>query len=87
MGGGVINSAYTAKDLLDNEVSGRLYFDLSGEITIIKGGGDHKVTLFGAVQNVFDKDPPITAVGGYGTTRALYDVVGRLFTAGARFKF
>ncbi|WEK42889.1 MAG: hypothetical protein P0Y64_16315 [Candidatus Sphingomonas colombiensis] len=26
-------------------------------------------------------------VGGYGTTRALYDTIGRIYTVGARFSF
>ena len=47
----------------------------------------NKVALFGSVQNVFNKTPPITGAGGYGTTRGLYDTLGRMFTAGVRFKF
>lgn len=87
IGGGAINKNYTDKDLLDNKVNGRLYFDLSGEYSLIDNGDDQTLTIFGAVQNLLDKDPPITGVGGYGTTRALYDVIGRQFTLGARFKF
>ncbi|PZU48202.1 MAG: TonB-dependent receptor [Sphingomonas sp.] len=87
MGGGAINKNYTDKDLLDNKVNGRLYFDLSGEYTLIDNGDGQALTIFGAVQNLLDTDPPITGVGGYGTTRALYDVIGRQFTLGARFKF
>jgi iron complex outermembrane receptor protein len=86
IGGGEINTAYTDKDIDTRRVSGRLYFDLSGEVPVY-GAGRNKVSLFAAVQNALDNDPPITGVGGYGTTRALYDTIGRLYTAGIRFRF
>lgn len=87
VGGGNINNAFTSKDLNVLSVKGRVYFDLSGEIGIINRADGDRVALFGAVQNVLDTTPPITGVGGYGTTRALYDTIGRVFTAGVRFKF
>ncbi|MGH6615963.1 TonB-dependent receptor domain-containing protein [Sphingomonas sp.] len=91
IGGGSINRAYTYKDLNVLSVRGRVYFDLQGEVTLIgRGGdrgGDNRVALFGTIQNMFNKTPPITGAGGYGTTRALYDTLGRMFTAGVRFKF
>ncbi|MBY8825694.1 TonB-dependent receptor domain-containing protein [Sphingomonas colocasiae] len=86
IGGGAINRAYTTKDLDVLSVNGRVYFDLQGEVTLIEND-DNRVALFGSIQNVFNKTPPITGVGGYGTTRALYDTLGRMFTAGVRFKF
>ncbi len=86
IGGGSINKAFTYKDLDVLSVKGRVYFDLQGEVTLIENDGN-KVALFGSVQNVFNKTPPITGAGGYGTTRALYDTLGRMFTAGVRFKF
>ena len=87
VGGGRIDPAYTSKDLDVLRVSGRLYFDLSGEYTLYGKGSDGSLVLFGTIQNLTDKDPPITGVGGYGTTRALYDTIGRQYTAGIRFKF
>jgi iron complex outermembrane receptor protein len=53
------------------------------------GGG---ITPFFTINNLFDKKPPlIPALANpgvdYPTTLALYDVVGRAFTAGVRFKF
>lgn len=86
VGGGAINRAYTTKDLNVLSVKGRVYFDLQGEVTLIEND-DNRVALFGSIQNLFNKTPPITGVGGYGTTRALYDTLGRMFTAGVRFKF
>ena len=49
--------------------------------------GDRKVALFGTINNLLDKDPPITGTGGFATVRSLYDVVGRTYTAGVRFRF
>ena len=44
------------------------------------------------VNNLLDKDPPLvprqTEVGlTYPTLQGLYDVIGRFYTAGVRFKF
>lgn len=86
VGGGDINSSYTEKDLNVLTVKGRLYFDLSGEFDIIDTG-DRQISLFASVRNLLDKDPPITGAGGYGTTRSLYDTIGRVYTAGLRFQF
>ncbi|WP_129778602.1 TonB-dependent receptor domain-containing protein [Peristeroidobacter soli] len=86
VGGGEINTAYTAKDINIRSISGRLYFDFSGELPLGRSMDD-KSSLFVGVQNLLDKDPPITGVGGYGTTRSLYDVIGRVYSAGLRFNF
>lgn len=86
VGGGRIDPSFTKKELAELRVSGRLYFDISGEYALIERG-DSKVALFGAIQNLMDKDPPITGVGGYGTTRSLYDTIGRLYNVGVRFQF
>lgn len=86
VGGGNINNAYTYKDLNVLKHSGRLYIDLSAQYAIIDDG-DRKVSVFGAVANLLDQDPPITGTGGFATVRALYDVVGRTYTAGVRFRY
>lgn len=86
VGGGHINNAFTDKDIAPDQatVKGRLYLDLSGEHSIVNVG-KRKISLFGTIQNLLNQDPPITGVGGYGTTRALYDTIGRIYTIGARF--
>lgn len=85
VGGGRINPEYTEKDIDVLRVDGRLYFDLSGEYAIIDRGTS-KVSLYGSIQNLLDQDPPITGVGGYGTTRSLYDTIGRVYNVGVRFE-
>lgn len=88
VGGGFIDRTLSARDLDKLTVKGRVYFDLSGEITIFRPKGeDSKAALFAAVQNVLDTDPPITGAGGYGTTRGLFDTIGRQFIGGVRFNF
>jgi len=88
VGGGYIDRTMTAKDLDKLTVKGRVYFDLSGEVTILKPKGEgSKVALFAAVQNLLDTDPPITGAGGYGTTRGLFDTIGRQFVGGVRLNF
>ncbi len=87
-GGGFIDRSLSAKDLDQLRVKGRVYFDLSGEVTLFRPQGERsKAALFAAVQNVLDTDPPITGGGGYGTTRALFDTIGRQFIGGVRFNF
>lgn len=88
VGGGYIDRTMTAKDLDQLTVKGRVYFDLSGELTLFKPKGEgSKVALFAAVQNLLDTDPPITGAGGYGTTRGLFDTIGRQFIGGVRLNF
>ena len=86
VGGGNINNAFTYKDLDVLEHSGRLYVDMSAQYAIIDDG-DRNVSLFAGVSNLFDNDPPITGTGGFATVRSLYDVVGRTYTAGVRFRY
>lgn len=88
VGGGYIDRTMTAKDLDRLTVKGRVYFDISGEVTLFKPKGEgSKVALFAAVQNLLDTDPPITGAGGYGTTRGLFDTIGRQFIGGVRLNF
>lgn len=88
VGGGFIDRTMAAKDLDILTVKGRVYFDISGELTLFKPQGEgSKVALFAAVQNLLDTDPPITGAGGYGTTRGLFDTIGRQFIGGVRLVF
>ncbi len=66
---------------------GRLYLDLSAEVTLFRPiGSDSKVALFGSILNVLNTDPPIMGYD-WATARHLYDVIGRQFTGGVRFNF
>jgi outer membrane receptor protein involved in Fe transport len=72
----------------NNHVPAVSYLDL-GVTYKFKVGGAH-LELFGRVNNVFDKDPPIaTTTNPFGlqTNTTLYDVIGRYYRAGLRFEY
>ncbi len=59
------------------------YFDISFDYDATE-----KVELFGGVNNVFDRDPPVTTQGPNANTfSATYDVIGAEFFIGATLKF
>jgi len=65
------------------------YTDLALRFTVPHGNGNFE--LFGNVNNLFDKKPPLIpgTIPGVNlpTNIAVYDFIGRAFTAGVRFKF
>jgi outer membrane receptor protein involved in Fe transport len=67
----------------DNSVNDALYFNLAGSFDVTE-----EVQLFGALNNVFDKDPPIAPGGnGFPTNPVYFDTFGRTFRVGARVNF
>lgn len=90
VGGGHFNSQPGAETSCDPtgrtaicpDIRGRTYVDLGFQYALPFGNDqDSRITLFGSVANLFDRDPPIFP------NRMHYDVVGRFFTFGARAKF
>ena len=94
---GIFNVAFIGPDdpdyaitlptsVTDNTIPDRFYLDLafSQQITI---GGDRQFELFGAVNNVFDRDPPAMPSGNLGTNQVLFDPIGRAFKLGVRVNF
>lgn len=79
----------------NNRVKGRTYFGLamSYEIPIGTSGGDQAVEVFGAIENLFDKKPPIAPGGGglggsnYPTNPVFFDTFGSRFRAGLRVRY
>lgn len=63
--------------LVNNDVKSRTYLDLGAQFK-----ATDRFTFFGNVNNVFDRQIPLTTGGS-----AHYDVVGTYFTAGARVNF
>lgn len=90
IGQGVLDAAWTAADVSSNEVPAVHYIDLSATAKVQSGGVNFEV--FGAVDNLFNVSPPrAPQTGGnpntnIGTAAAIYDLVGRYFRAGVRFK-
>lgn len=73
VGGGVWNHLL---DIENNAISARTYLDIGAQVKV------DGFTLFGSINNVFDRDPPLTTTG-----QVHYDQMGRYFTAGAKVSF
>ncbi|MFA6117619.1 MAG: TonB-dependent receptor [Sphingomonas sp.] len=92
IGSGVISNAYKNNGITDNHVPATLYVDLAASVDI-HVGSKGKVQLFWAVDNLLNQDPRVTpATFGNtfaftGTNQVIYDVLGRAFRTGVRFKF
>jgi outer membrane receptor protein involved in Fe transport len=97
IGDGIYNKRYnlptaTRPDIADNTIGSVTYLNLSGGYTWDVAGG--KLEVFGDVQNLLDRDPPIVpaqfdaSLGQTGSqvNAGLYDLLGRRFTLGVRFK-
>jgi len=76
-----------ANSISDNSIGAWTYVNLNASVAVWRQG-DQKIEIFGAVNNLFDKDPPVDAPSSFGpTNNVLYDVLGRAYRIGARFKF
>ncbi len=63
-------------DISNNRIAARAYLDLGARFMV------GPLTFYGTVNNVFDRDPPLTTYG-----QIHYDQIGRYFSAGARLRF
>jgi outer membrane receptor protein involved in Fe transport len=76
-----------------NRFSGATYFDLAMSYTIPWGSGDQSLQLFGKIENLFDKDPPIAVAEGgsggspYPTNPVFFDTLGARFQTGVRVRY
>lgn len=77
------------QNFVDPSVPAVWYTDIAVRYDIKPGGRD--LQLFAAVQNLFDKKAPlipgITPGVNLPTNNAIYDIIGRSYTMGLRFKF
>ena len=64
-----------------NRVNGRLYLDLNASLKIGKA-----YEVFGVINNVLDKNPPLAGSGQGGTNQVYFDPIGRYLKAGFRVK-
>ena len=73
-------------DIDNNYIAGAKYFDLGGSYTLF-GTGQDRTEIYFAIENLFDKDPPIAA-GNASSAQpfnpVLYDGIGRSFRVGVR---
>ena len=91
IGGGAIDNEYNviALDVQDNYQDAVAYFGASIQYVVMDTGSS-EVTAFGRVDNLFDTDPPVLYATGQQPQQSnygLYDVIGRSFSVGLRFKF
>jgi len=87
-GGGQFNSFQTTscdpvgRTTICPDIKARTYVDLGLQYGVpLRGDDGPRLTVFGRVANLFDRDPPLFP------NAFLYDLVGRYFTAGARVNF
>ena len=73
----------------DTSVPTVWYTDVTLGYTLPTTG--HRMEIYGTINNLFDRDPPITPNGASTTPRAanggIYDFLGRYFTVGVRMQF
>ncbi|MFZ2995826.1 MAG: TonB-dependent receptor [Sphingobium sp.] len=72
-------STNNAPTIDQNFMPGAFYMDIGGTYNITKA-----ITAYAKIDNLFDRDP---AKSPYFVNPALYDVVGRMYRAGVRFRF
>jgi iron complex outermembrane receptor protein len=77
----------------DNTVASAYYVTLAMSYRVPWGGRDSGVEVFGVINNLFDKDPPIAPGGGggggsnYPTNPVFFDTLGAQFRFGLRALF
>ncbi len=86
VGGGNLNNTWGPNEIADNSVKSVTYFDLSAQYDLLRRD-NRSIQLYGNVQNLFDKDPPVVPTQVSQTNPVIYDVIGRQFRAGVRFSY
>jgi outer membrane receptor protein involved in Fe transport len=67
----------------DNKGPGGIYWSLSARYDIIRNG-DKQLQVFGVVDNLLDKNPPINGFPMSSNGGIPYDFIGRDFKIGVR---
>lgn len=89
VGGGKYDVTFGPNSINDNNISGRNYVDLSLRHVVMESER-RRLEMFFNVRNLLDQDPPIVPNNFQSpiqTNPQLYDVIGRQFTTGIRFKY
>lgn len=84
-------STVTNRTINDNHIAGAFYIDATATHDFTLGGA--QMQMFFNITNLLDKDPPVVASGPAGsayaypaTNQSLYDLLGRTYRVGVRFK-
>lgn len=96
---GVLNSLYSdpsdegydptkVNSITDNSVPSRFYVNLFSTVKVgPQGENGEGFELFGRVNNLFNKAPPIVPEFAFPTNPVYFDTIGRYYTIGARARF
>jgi hypothetical protein len=88
IGDAKVDNLYGPTDIPDNHVSSKFYVNTS--LTYhVPMRGNHLLDLYAVVNNLFDVNPPIivsTFISPQATNPMMYDVIGRSFVVGVRFR-
>ena len=76
----------SANSIADNVFPAEVYWNLGASYDLVDSAGS-KVQIFGQINNLLDKDPPVFAAVAINSGGNPYDLVGRRFVAGVRFKY
>ncbi|HWL48208.1 MAG TPA: TonB-dependent receptor [Sphingomonadaceae bacterium] len=84
IGKGTYNNEWTSGvQINDNDIGAVVYADLTAGYKI-----NETIELFGAINNLFDKDPPpVPNAQSLATNPVYYDMIGRSYRIGARVNF
>ncbi len=83
----VYDNAFTERDIADNSIPATYYTTVSASYDLVSVEGEGRATVFGVIDNLFDRDPAIVAGTGFTsqTQAQIFDVLGRRYTVGLRF--
>ncbi|WP_404710028.1 TonB-dependent receptor domain-containing protein [Sphingomonas sp. MMS24-J13] len=74
-----------ATSIASNRIAARFYTNL-GLRYLVRPGTRAEVEFYGAINNLFDRDPP-PSPGNTGTNPTLFDTIGRSFQVGIRARY
>lgn len=85
---GKLDALGTPQNININTVASRVYVNLAASYRLIKSETTgRRLELFANVNNLFDKDPPVSvSPNAFPTNQVLFDTIGQTFTVGVRFK-
>lgn len=89
VGGGNYDNTLGPNDINFTKVKSADYTNLSVAVAVLNSERRH-VEMFFNVNNLLDKDPslaPSNSFAAFQTNPVLYDVIGRTFSAGVRFRY
>lgn len=87
LGKGKYDNTYGPLDVTRNDYPGYFYFDVTAQYEL-----GERIQIYGKIENLLDKDPPFIAEGtigraGAATASQFYDLIGRSYGLGIRYKW